>query len=104
SAPGLASFSPFMGVMLQTVMMQLAPDHVWVEMRSWLTFWVAADAALAVLMLLAVLVTFDRCLGGAGDPPARPPDPARPAQGGAMVVGAPGIPSPGSVLAARVDA
>jgi ABC-type transport system involved in multi-copper enzyme maturation permease subunit len=65
SGPGLASFSPFMGVFLPTVAMQLAPALEWRELTGWLSFWIAADVALAALLMIAVLFTFDRCLGRA---------------------------------------
>jgi len=80
--PGIGSFSPFMGVMLPTVAMQLAPDPEFREMARWLSFWIAADAALAALLVLAVLATFDRCLGRTGGRPARPPVPAPSARRG----------------------
>ena len=62
-APGLASFSPFMGVMLATLEMQIGPSSKWDEAADWVTRWIFADAALAALLLEAVLVTFNRCLG-----------------------------------------
>jgi hypothetical protein len=77
SGPGRASFSPFLGVMLPTVAMQLNTGREWAEVMGWLSFWIWADAALAALLMLAVLATFDRCLGRAGGRTARPPVPAR---------------------------
>ncbi|MGE3817958.1 MAG: hypothetical protein AB7I30_00845 [Isosphaeraceae bacterium] len=62
---GLASFSPFLGVMLPSVEMQTTgPSRSdWNEVVGWLTFWILVDAALAAFLLKAVLVTFNRCLG-----------------------------------------
>lgn len=64
--PGMASFSPMLGVMVPTVAIQFNQAGQWPEMAGWLAFWIAADAALAALLMLAVLATFDRCLGRAG--------------------------------------
>jgi ABC-type transport system involved in multi-copper enzyme maturation permease subunit len=61
--PGLASFSPFMGVLLPTIEMQMGKPSEWPEAVGWVTFWIVADAALAAVLLTAVLMTFNRCLG-----------------------------------------
>jgi ABC-type Na+ efflux pump permease subunit len=64
--PGLASFSPFLGVMLATIEMQGLPPASpgeWGEAIGWLSFWIIADAALAALLLGTALATFNRCLG-----------------------------------------
>jgi ABC-type transport system involved in multi-copper enzyme maturation permease subunit len=65
TGPGLASFSPFIGVMLPTVQMQAARPSAfgWNEVVAWVSFWILADATLAAVLLKAVLVTFNRCLG-----------------------------------------
>jgi ABC-type transport system involved in multi-copper enzyme maturation permease subunit len=69
--PGLASFSPFLGVMLPTLEMQTGPPSEWKAAVGWVTFWIAADAALAAVLLKAVLVTFNRCLGRVDEGPGR---------------------------------
>jgi hypothetical protein len=65
TGPGLASFSPFLGVMLPTLEMQMTRPvrSQWDEVVGWVAFWTVADAALAAVLLKAVLVTFNRCLG-----------------------------------------
>jgi hypothetical protein len=63
--PGQASLSPFMGVMLPTLAMQLAPKNEWTQMVRWLTFWIAVDVVIAAMLLVAVLLTFDRFMGRA---------------------------------------
>lgn len=65
TGPGLASFSPFLGVMLPTVEMQSKGPSAagWNEVVGWVTFWTLADLSLAALLLAAVLITFNRCLG-----------------------------------------
>jgi ABC-type transport system involved in multi-copper enzyme maturation permease subunit len=63
--PGQASLSPFMGVMLPTLAMQIAPTNEWNMMVSWLTFWIAVNVAIAALLFGAVLLTFNRFLGRA---------------------------------------
>jgi ABC-type transport system involved in multi-copper enzyme maturation permease subunit len=72
TGPGLASFSPFLGVMLPTVEMQEARpfgSH-WDEVVGWVAFWTLADAALAAVLLKAVLLTFNRCLSRVDEVPA----------------------------------
>jgi ABC-type Na+ efflux pump permease subunit len=63
TGPGLASFSPFMGVMLPSVEMQLGQPGEWAKVVGWVAFWIVADATLAAVLLLAVRLTFNRCLG-----------------------------------------
>jgi ABC-type transport system involved in multi-copper enzyme maturation permease subunit len=65
TGPGLASFSPFLGVMLPTLEMQMASPLTsnWEEAMGWVAFWTLADSALAAILLKAVLMTFNRCLG-----------------------------------------
>jgi ABC-type Na+ efflux pump permease subunit len=66
SGPARAALSPFMGVMLPTVAMQIDPGNEWGVLVGWMSFWIAADVTLAALLMLAVLLTFDRCLGRSG--------------------------------------
>jgi ABC-type transport system involved in multi-copper enzyme maturation permease subunit len=61
--PGLAAFSPFLGVMLPTLEMQMGPPSEWNEAVAWVAFWIVADLALAVLLLTAVVATFNRSVG-----------------------------------------
>jgi hypothetical protein len=61
--PGLASFSPFLAVMMATIEMQIGPASEWAEAVGWVTLWIAIDAALAAFLLKAVLISFNRCLG-----------------------------------------
>jgi len=72
TGPGLASFSPFLAVMLPTLEMQMASPvrSQWGEVVGWVAFWTLADAALAAVLLKAVLVTFNRCLGRVDGVPA----------------------------------
>jgi ABC-type transport system involved in multi-copper enzyme maturation permease subunit len=67
--PGMASLSPFFGVMLPTIAMAFARDNDWRELVGWLSFWIAAEVALAAMLVVAVLATFDRCLGRAQSHP-----------------------------------
>lgn len=65
TGPGLASFSPFLGVVLPTVQMHMGKFSAfeWNQVVGWVAFWILADVALAAVLLKAVLVTFNRCLG-----------------------------------------
>jgi hypothetical protein len=48
----------------------------WNEVVGWVAFWILADVALAAILLTAVLVTFNRCLGRVDEvhaPDAAPP-------------------------------
>ena len=65
TGPGLASFSPFLGVVLLNIQMQNGGAFAsrWDEVVGWLIFWTLFDAALAAVLLKAVLMTFNRCLG-----------------------------------------
>jgi ABC-type transport system involved in multi-copper enzyme maturation permease subunit len=60
---GLLAFSPFIGVFLPCLEMQFGRVSEWNEAVGWLIFWILADAALAALLLNAVLITFNGCLG-----------------------------------------
>jgi ABC-type transport system involved in multi-copper enzyme maturation permease subunit len=64
--PGLAAFSPFVGVMLPTVTMQFDNSSDWREVAGWLSVWIVVEVLLAAVLLLVVLATFDRSLGRAG--------------------------------------
>jgi ABC-type transport system involved in multi-copper enzyme maturation permease subunit len=82
TGPGLASFSPFLGVLLLTVGMPLGrpSPSVWNEVVGWAAFWILAEVTLAALLLKTVLVTFNRCLGRMDEvhaPHAGPPHGAR---------------------------
>ncbi len=65
TGPGVASFSPFVGVVLTGAQMHPGKFSAaaWNEVVGWVTFWTVADVALAAALLKAVLVTFNRCLG-----------------------------------------
>ena len=65
--PCRMSFSPFMGVALPTIVMQRDPRGEWAQVVGWLSFWIVVDLTLAALLMIAVLATFDRCLGRARD-------------------------------------
>jgi len=72
TAPGLASFSPFLGVMLPNVVMKSQPAAFdWDQVVGWLVFWTLTDLALAAVLLTAVLATFNRCLGRMDEARAR---------------------------------
>jgi ABC-type Na+ efflux pump permease subunit len=78
TGPGLASFSPFVGVVLSTAQMHPAKSSVfeWNQVVGWVAFWTLAEVALAAILLKAVLVTFNRCLGRMDEvhaPDAAPP-------------------------------
>ncbi len=86
TGPGLASFSPFVGVVLPTAQMHIGRPSAfdWNQVVGWAAFWTLADVALAAVLLKAVLVTFNRCLGRVDEvhapsavpphgPPATPP-------------------------------
>jgi hypothetical protein len=80
TGPGLASFSPFVGVMLATAQMHAAKFAVseWNQVLVWVAVWTVADVALVAVLLKAVLVTFNRCLGrvdAAHAPRVAPPRP-----------------------------
>jgi hypothetical protein len=65
TGPGLASFSPFVGVVLTSSQMHMAKFSAseWNQVVGWVAFWTLADVALAAVLLKAVLVTFNRYLG-----------------------------------------
>jgi hypothetical protein len=65
TGPGLASFSPFVAVVLATAQMEKARPLTseWHEVVGWLAFWILAELVLAAILLKAVLMTFNRCLG-----------------------------------------
>lgn len=67
TGPGLASFSPFVGVLLPTVAMHRAPLSGWNEVVGWVTFWILVDVMLSAALLKAVFMTFNRCLGRVDD-------------------------------------
>jgi ABC-type transport system involved in multi-copper enzyme maturation permease subunit len=62
-APGLASGSPFIGTIFVGIQMHEPNPSHWTECLNWLWFWAIAYAVLALVLLLATLRSFDRCLG-----------------------------------------
>lgn len=78
TGPGLASFSLFVGVVLTSAQMSMgkfSPSN-WNEVVGWVAFWTLAEVTLAAILLKAVLVTFNRCLGRVDEghaPSAVPP-------------------------------
>lgn len=63
AVPGLASFSPFVGVLLPTVAMHRAPSSAWTEVVGWVGSWILIELAISAVLLKAVFMTFNRCLG-----------------------------------------
>ncbi len=61
--PGLFSASPFIAVGVATIAMQDMPVTDWRVFIAWLIFWMVIDLAAGVVLLLATLASFDRCLG-----------------------------------------
>jgi ABC-type Na+ efflux pump permease subunit len=74
TSPGLACFSPFMGVMLPSMAMQFNNVNQWPPVARWVTFWILFDATLAVVLFKIALLTFNRCLGRVDDHPERSSD------------------------------
>jgi ABC-type transport system involved in multi-copper enzyme maturation permease subunit len=78
---GLSEVSPFYGSFDLTVAIE-HPGYVQ-HLRAWGLIWTIAHAAVAVLLLLATLATFNRCFGRVGEAAGggpRPSIPAPPAQ------------------------
>jgi ABC-type transport system involved in multi-copper enzyme maturation permease subunit len=69
TAPGLASFSPFVGVLLPNIAMHRPAPALWNEVVGWLVFWILVELFLAGALVKAVLITFDRCLGRMDESP-----------------------------------
>jgi hypothetical protein len=63
TGPGLASFSPFVGVLLPTVAMHRPPLSGWTDVVVWVCFWMLVNVLVAAVLLKAVFITFNRCLG-----------------------------------------
>jgi ABC-type transport system involved in multi-copper enzyme maturation permease subunit len=65
TGPGLASFSPFVGVVLSNAQMHVAKFSAsdWNQVVGWLGFWILVDLVLAAVLLKVVFMTFNRCLG-----------------------------------------
>ena len=61
----MAEASPFFGVGMLTaaIEMNMQPDRDWNRFTSWALIWILFYAAVALILLLATLATFDRCLG-----------------------------------------
>jgi ABC-type transport system involved in multi-copper enzyme maturation permease subunit len=70
---GLSLLSPFWGAGVLTVLLEQSPvDRVGLlEVMQWAVVWIALCAATAVLLLWAILATFDRCLGRMPERPGR---------------------------------
>jgi len=62
-AAGLASASPFIAAGITTIAMQDMHVTVWRTFIAWQIFWMVIELAAAIVLLLATLATFDRCLG-----------------------------------------
>jgi ABC-type transport system involved in multi-copper enzyme maturation permease subunit len=60
---GLAMGSPFLGVAVISTEMANATAEVWAQRVEWSLFWIVTDCAIALILLLATLSTFDRCVG-----------------------------------------
>ncbi len=60
---GLAAASPFIGVTVATVGMQNMPLPTWHGFIGWSVFWMVVELAAALILFLATLASFDRCLG-----------------------------------------
>ncbi|MGO9466553.1 MAG: ABC transporter permease [Isosphaeraceae bacterium] len=63
AGPGLAAGSPFIAVAIATIAMQDMPLTDWREFIAWLILWMVIELAAAVVLFLATLASFDRCLG-----------------------------------------
>jgi hypothetical protein len=73
SAQGPAEASPFFGAGELTAMIEMGgggPD--WAPNIAWAIVWIVVYTLSAILLLLATLLTFDRCLGRISDRPGRP--------------------------------
>jgi hypothetical protein len=60
---GVASFRPFFGVLLPTMVMQMSSLSEWNQTLGWVSFWTLIDAALAALLLTAIFMSFNPCVG-----------------------------------------
>jgi ABC-type transport system involved in multi-copper enzyme maturation permease subunit len=60
-AEGIASASPFFGIGVLTAELSDRRDHL--PLIFWDLFWIVAYLAVAAVLYLAILLTFDRCLG-----------------------------------------
>src|SRR5207245_10687689 len=49
--------------------MQMGKPQEWHQAARWVAFWVAIDSTLAAVLLKAVLMTFNRCLGRVDERP-----------------------------------
>jgi ABC-type transport system involved in multi-copper enzyme maturation permease subunit len=61
--PGLASASPFIGVIFPMVEMHRQHGGDWAACIAWLTFWILFYTAVAAGLFVLTLLSFDRCLG-----------------------------------------
>jgi hypothetical protein len=74
---GLASASPLFGVGLFTAEMARASSGEWRLLVRWGLFWILGFSAAALILIWAILATFDSCLGRIR-PGARAPRTERP--------------------------
>jgi ABC-type Na+ efflux pump permease subunit len=63
TGPALASASPFIGAIFPAIQMQHNSGSDWEVCVFSLSMWITLYIAVAVVLLLATLATFDRCLG-----------------------------------------
>jgi hypothetical protein len=61
--PGLASASPVLAVSFTTIVIQQKDPAEWSEYIRWISFWIVVELLAAVVLLAAMLMTFDRRLG-----------------------------------------
>jgi hypothetical protein len=68
-APGVAMASPFWGIgfFSAVISSDVGPQRLWPEMAFAALFWIVAYTAAAGVLLVATLLTFDRCLGRVSD-------------------------------------
>jgi ABC-type transport system involved in multi-copper enzyme maturation permease subunit len=72
---GLAEASPFFGAGMLTAGMAMPggpSDSLWNICVTWAIVWIVVYATAALVLLVASLASFDRCLGRASDRPGRP--------------------------------
>jgi ABC-type transport system involved in multi-copper enzyme maturation permease subunit len=67
-APGMASASPFFGVIFLLIEMSEPPHVDWYACLGWMMLWTTVYAATALGLALATHATFDRCLGRRPEP------------------------------------
>ena len=65
---GVASASPLLGIGLLTTLIVHASPPEWPVRTGWVLFWIFTFSAVALGLLWATLVSFDRCVGRIGVP------------------------------------